>query len=88
MAVNFQDSRLLEKYGSWIRVQVAFYDFLFKIGSNLCPEHFRESAVAGILFEGAWADGSDIYEETVTTLEQHFGSPDEAWSAFIQYEFS
>ncbi|GAG42902.1 unnamed protein product, partial [marine sediment metagenome] len=27
---SFNEKKLIEKYGNWVRVQVAFYDFLFQ----------------------------------------------------------
>jgi len=84
--IDFQDSKLLKKYGSWVRVQVAFYDFLFETGSELCPECFRERVVVDIV-SGGWADGEGVYEETMTVLEKLFSSPDEAWEAFLRNEF-
>lgn len=85
--MDFQDIKLVEEYGSWVRVQVAFYDFLFETGSKLCPGHLREQALEDMR-NGKWADGEDIYEKTMTALEQQFDSPEKAWAAFIQDEFN
>jgi len=84
MELNFRDDELVKKYGSWVRVQVEFYDFLFETGSQLCAEHFREETVAAeILLDGAWADGNPIYEKIISAIEERFKSPQDAWERFI-----
>lgn len=80
--MDFSEKLLVGKYGSWVRVQVAFYDFLFMTASSLCPEHFRKTAIEEIA-GGAWSDGSDIYETTIGNLEGLFSTPEKAWEAFL-----
>jgi len=85
MSINFADEKLVKKYGSWVKVQVAFYDFLFETGSELCAEHFREQSVAAeILLDGAWADGNPIYEKTIAAIENCLDSPVDAWTEFVK----
>lgn len=79
--MNFADPVLVEKYGSWVRVQVAFYDFLFERGSELCAMHFRESAVESVV-NGDWAEGNEFYESIIGKLEELFDSAEEAWQEF------
>lgn len=83
MGIEFQDSRLVKQFGSWVRVQVAFYDFLFETGTGLCARHFREQLNSEVQ-AGRWADGEGLYEDTVSALEKTFSSPGEAWKAFIE----
>ncbi len=77
----FEDKELIEKYGSWVRVQVAFYDFIFQAAIELCPEHFRET-FAKEAMSGGFAEGEDLYERSVLAIENHFVSVESAWSAF------
>jgi len=79
----FEDKRLIEKFGSWTRVQVAFYDFIFKHALNLCPRHFREKAQEEAA-TGGFADGENLYERSVKIIEETFPSFESAWKAFIE----
>ncbi len=79
----FEDKRLIKKFGSWTRVQVAFYDFIFQHSLNLCPRHFREKAVEESK-TGGFADGEDLYERSVKVIEKTFPSFESAWKAFIE----
>ena len=55
----FDLPELTEKYGSWVRVQVEFYDYLFKIGMNLCPTHWKEMSLREAVDQ--FSDGEDFY---------------------------
>lgn len=87
MKINFSEPKLVDKYGSWVRVQVAFYDFIFQSGTDLCGTHFNqvvsseiiEAAASG---ERAWGDGAPLYERTVKNIERAFATPEDAWQAF------
>ncbi len=70
------DKKLVEKFGSWVRVQVAFYDFIFLRGTEMCPRHANEAMMQG------FADGKDPYEDAVRAIESKFGTFDEAWISF------
>jgi hypothetical protein len=83
--IMFHEEALVEKYGSWVRVQVAFYDFLFEAASELCPAHFREVAMESVM-AGEWSDGSEFYEVTIDKLEEIFKTQEEAWQAFLEAE--
>ena len=78
----FEIEQLINKYGSWVRVQVAFYDFIFEKGIELCPTHFRLTLVQKII-TGGFADGEDLYERSVKKIEQIFPSFELAWKAFL-----
>ena len=83
--INFSQPELLLKHGTWVRVQLAFYDFIFLDAINLCPTHFREEVkIEGMA--GEFADGSDLYERSVKVIEGKFKNPDEAWAAFVEDE--
>ena len=83
--MNFVAPQLVAKYGSWVRVQVAFYDFLFWAGINMCPKHFRETAIKEAT-SGGWKDGGRVYERAITGIEETFKTPEEAWASFIERE--
>ena len=82
--MNFNDPKLVEKYGSWVKVQVAFYDYIFLYASRVCAHHFNEiMATANV---HSFGDGEDLYEYTTKTLEEAFDTPEAAWKAFIENE--
>lgn len=84
--VNFADPELVSKYGSWIRVQVAFYDFLFTTAMQVCSKHGNQALIADAqerAAAGEWADGGDLYEDTIRLIELTYASPEEAWRAFV-----
>lgn len=80
--MNFNDSDLVKKYGSWIRVQVAFYDYIFSVGANLCANHWNKLAAIEIL--SGFAEGENLYEQSIKGIEVAFSSPEDAWERFIQ----
>lgn len=82
--MNFNDPRLIRKYGSWMRVQVAFYDFLFEIATELCAKHWKEQAIAEMIF--SFRDGDNMYERSVKAIEQTFHTQEVAWQAFLKEE--
>lgn len=77
----FDNPKLIEKFGSWIEVQVAFYDFIFMEASEMCPECFRKQAIENVM-DGKFADGEDIYEQSIKAIEKTWESFDLAWQAF------
>ena len=70
------NEELIKIFGSWVRVQVAFYDFIFETALKTCASCFNESAVSD------FADDGDLYEKSVAKIETHFSSFEEAWKAF------
>lgn len=70
------NEKMIEKFGSWVRVQVAFYDFIFETALETCASCFNKSIVSD------FSDGEDLYEKSVTAIETHFSSFEEAWKAF------
>ena len=82
--LNFSTPKLLHKYGSWARVQVAFYDFIFRQGSGMCSGCFKDKALSEVL-EG-FCDGGGVYEETVKAIEKIYPNPQDAWCAFMDEE--
>lgn len=83
---NFSDTKLVEKYGSWVRVQVEFYDFLFETANKLCATHFNQISVFAEVFNGGYKDGSEVYEKAVKAIEKHFPSFEGAWEQFYEKE--
>ena len=83
--IDFNDPKLVSKYGSWVRVQVEFFDFLFLQALELCPKHFKEKLVDGLAFD-EFQDGADFYEQQVKSLERYWGEPTQAWEEFKRLE--
>jgi len=81
----FNDERLVEKHGSWVRVQVEFYDFLFQTASAMCESHFREKMFENTK-DGKFSDGNEFYEIMIGNLEGIFKTEHEAWEAFLESE--
>lgn len=72
--INFNYAVLVKKYGSWVRVQIEFYDFIFKTASQMCAAHFNRH---GLFFEG-----EDFYDEVTEKIEKMFKTTEDAWIAF------
>ena len=73
VGVNFSLPVLLDKYGSWMAAQVAFYDYLFISATEVCPACFN-----------AIASGKD-YEETIDVINKLFPTQEEAFSCFLDW---
>lgn len=84
--MNFSEPRLVSIYGSWMRVQVAFYDFLFKSAMNLCAKHWNELAFeeAMTTLKEEFNDGGDMYERSIKAIMNLYQKPDDAWHAFLE----
>lgn len=70
------DKQLVAHFGSWVRVQVAFYDYIFQAALELCPQHAMEKMAQN------FRDGTNSYEDAVKAIEKKFGTFKEAWAAF------
>lgn len=81
--MDFDDLELVGKYGSWVRVQVAFYDFIFQKGTKLCATHWKQEGMKEIA-SGNFADGEDFYEKSVKSIENVFPTFEGAWAEFIE----
>ncbi len=71
---------LIKSYGSWVRVIVAFYDFLFVTALKMCPKHTTEAFLHG------FAEGKDPYEDAIGAIEKRFENFADAWVAFVKEE--
>lgn len=83
--MNFSEPKLVAKYGSWVRVQVAFYDFIFQHGIGLCATHFNQVVSSEALSTG-FGDCSPTYEYAVRRIQLSFKTPEAAWKAFCTAE--
>ena len=81
LELNFAAPELVAKFGSWMRVQVAFYDFLFAYGFKACPACFNQMATTEII-EG-FGDGGNVYETAIARIESNLPNPAEAWRLFV-----
>lgn len=82
--MDFNNKRLLTKYKTWVGVQVAFYDFLFRISMNMPPEEFNK--VHAEEFINEFGDGEKLYEKAVRKIYELFETPEEAWEAFLNID--
>jgi hypothetical protein len=83
----FDDKKLVDKFGSWVRVQVEFYDFLFESATQLSVEKLSEEfkdQYANAVTEG-FADGEDLYEKSVEAIEAVYKTPEESWQKFVEH---
>jgi len=76
----FSDEVLIKKYGSWVKVQVAFYDFIFQYAMKMCPKCWKKKGLEE-LFSG-FADGENLYERSVIAIEKAFPNFESAWQTF------
>lgn len=72
----FNDPELVAKFGSWVRVQVSFYDFICTRGMELCTTHLKEKPAS------EYHDGMEAYERMVKAVEGRFASFEEAFAEF------
>lgn len=79
----FSDPKLVEYFGSWVRVQVAFYDFIFQQASKLCPALWKDMFLQET-YDG-FKDGEDLYDRSVAAIESCFDTFEQAFSVFKKY---
>jgi len=75
--INFRDKFLIQKYGSWVRVQVAFYDFLFTEANKICEHHLNEELLQH------WKESDLLYERFISVIQNKWPTPESAWSDFL-----
>jgi hypothetical protein len=82
----FSNKALLKKYGSWVQVQVKFYDFLFMTATQICPECFNNKSIEEI--RDGMVDGETLYETSIKAIFNLFPTFEVAWQAFLKEEVS
>ena len=85
--IDFNDPKLVAMHGdSWVDVQVAFYDFIWKSATAISAGDFNEKVLdearQRIADEG-FSDESSFYNEHVAVIKRTFKTADEAWDAFL-----
>jgi hypothetical protein len=78
----FDDEILIKKYGSWIKAQVAFYDFIFQEATNLCIGCFKDKCLQEI--SDGFKDGEFIYEKSIEAIKKMFPTFKKAWDEFLK----
>jgi hypothetical protein len=89
--IDFNDPKLIQMHGdSWIDVQVAFYDFLFKTAIEIDAGEFNkkvfEQYQEQVAQEGFGGD-TDIYQRSIAAIKKRFSTPEEAWKLFISIHY-
>ena len=84
--MKFDHPDLVAKYGSWVRVQVEFYDFLFEKATKLCAEQWTLQEACDIAMSGGFREGHGFFEASVKAIEGEWRSLDAAWADFIKRE--
>lgn len=85
--IVFKHPELIKKYGSWVKVQVAFYDFLFTTAISMCAKNIHDTLMLEIIIRG-FKDGDKPYERLTTILENMFSTEEQAWEVFLRREDS
>jgi len=85
--INFNDPKLVAMHGdSWVDVQVAFYDFIWKaataIGAGDFNKQVLEEARQQIEREG-FSDESTFFSRHLAIMKAKFKTQDEAWDSFV-----
>lgn len=74
--MNFARKDLVEHFGSWIKVQVAFYDWLMLDGlGGMTANEFNKLT---------WKEGTKKYDEMVAKVEERYVTPSVAWTEFVK----
>lgn len=76
-SLDFSDTLLVEKFGTWFRVQVAFYDFLFTSSMTICTHHCNE------VIASDFAEAGDAYNRMRAAIEKKYPTMVDAWRAFV-----
>ena len=84
--IDFSEPRLVAKYGSWVRVQTAFFDFLVELVSGHCAGQFNQELADAIAADGFSATDT-YYEHHTRLIEEMFATPTAAWVEFVAQEF-
>jgi hypothetical protein len=75
--IDFGDKELVKKYGTWMKVQVAFYDHLFAAATEGMPaREFNQLR---------WREGNVIYEKAIAKVVRRFKTADEAFAMFREH---
>lgn len=74
--MNFNEPKLVNYFGSWVRVQVAFYDFIMKtaLGKlDLTQEDILD-----------FQNETNNYDRMIARCVDEFETPEIAWDLFIK----
>lgn len=83
--MDFNNKRLLTKYKTWVGVQVAFYDFLFRLAlENMEATEFTRIHLKQM--EEEISDKEKLYEKAMYKINKLFETPEEAWEAFLNID--
>ncbi len=77
----FDNTQLIQKHGDWMRIQVAFYDFLFATALEMCPSCFNNIGLQEVI--QGWNDDDNIYQCSVEAIVRKYPTFQDAWEAFI-----
>jgi hypothetical protein len=90
--IDFDDPKLIAMHGnSWVDVQVAFYDFIWKTATAIEVGEFNEKVLAEtrqrIEVEG-FHDDAPFFNSALAALKNRFKTADEAWDVFVGIHYS
>lgn len=85
--MNLGHPPLIEKFGTWVKVMIAFYDFVWQKAAEAKPELAQRAAdQTSPLALDDFAFGSPFFEQSVLSAAEVFPTMDDAWSAFLKAE--
>ncbi len=70
--IDFSRLDLVQHFGSWVKVQVAFYDFIFTSSLKMGAKEFNKR----------WRDGETVYERAAKAIARTYKTPEAAWESF------
>lgn len=74
--MNFADARLLTIYGTWVKVQVEFYDFIMKAALDKLHPSLTD-------IEEFHHGNNDGYDALISRCFDLFETPELAWNLFL-----
>lgn len=82
--MDFNNKKLIAKYKTWVGVQVAFYDFLFKMSIDMPAEKFNRQHLEELIKDCTVQER--LYNKSIVKIYEMFDTPEEAWCAFLNVE--
>jgi hypothetical protein len=83
--ISFHRKELIEKYGTWARVQIEFHDFLLSAAGKSMIDEWSPAKQATYA-KGEGMGHAEFFDKTVIELDKMFETQENAWAAFLEHE--
>ena len=83
--ISFHHQELIVEYGSWAKVQVEFYDFLFSTAGKSMIDEWSPAQRATYA-KGEGMGQAEFLDKTIIEIDKMFPNQEDAWAAFLEHE--